>query len=112
MAQFRPIFDDSGRYRVDIAFPHSTNNINSVRHTVNHLNGTTSNFINQYSSRVAQNWVTLGEFEFSDNFTTKDAGVHTVVVDNPTVTGNLFYSGVIRFDSLSPRANVTDWMNY
>jgi hypothetical protein len=100
-ARFTPIFDVPGIYRVDAAFPHSTNNINSVRYTIHHRNGQSSVTLNQNSTALAAQWNVLGEFEFTAE-SNNNTGVHYVVVDNPTVTGNRFYSGAIRFDYVGP----------
>jgi hypothetical protein len=117
-AAFRPIFDVPGIYRVDVAFPPSTNNITAVQYTVNHLQGSHGATLNQNLAANANVWHTLGEFEFgtgvSGNF-----GLHSVHVTNGsmvmTTPQNRFYSGAVRFDYVGPLPNqaaVTDWTMY
>ncbi len=112
-ADFTPIFDVPGIYKVEVAFPHSTNSITSVRYTVNHLEGSQNFTQNQNSAAASNRWNTLGEFPFSDG-STKNQGVHSVRVGNATVTGDRFYTGAVRFDYVGPLedATVDDWTLY
>ena len=102
-ADFKPIFDVPGVYRVDAAYPASSNNIPSVQYKVNHLGGTNSFTLSQ--STGANTWHTLGQFAFGTG-SSGGLGVHSVRVTNDTVpaTGNRFYSGAIRFDYVGPLA--------
>ncbi len=113
--RFQPIFDYAGTYRVDIAFPASTNNITQVQYKVKHLEGESTFNINQYNSSLANIWNTLGEFKFGTEFTSEaDLGVYWVEVSNPvtTPTGNRFYSGAVRFDYTGPLSGVENWVLY
>ncbi len=112
-AEFTPIFDVTGIYKVEVAFPHSTNSISSVQYTVNHLDGSDSTTLNQNSSALANQWNNIGEFPFSDG-STKDQGVHSVRVGNANVTGDRFYSGAVRFDYVGPLepTQVGEWSLY
>ncbi len=110
-ADFRPIFEVRGVYRVDVAFPASSSNINPVHYTVNHLNGSQTATVNQNNSDLANKWQLLGEFPFGTD-SIANLGVHSVRVSNNTSTGNRFYSGAIRLDYVGPLADVTDWALY
>jgi hypothetical protein len=117
-AHFRPIFEVPGIYRVDVAFPASTNNITAVQYTVNHLQGSNTFTLNQNSPGNANVWHTLGEFQFGDGVN-GSFGVHSVRVSNDslviTTPQNRFYSGAARFDfvgPLPPPATVADWSMY
>jgi hypothetical protein len=113
-ARFRPIFDVAAKYKVEVAFPSSTNNITAVRYTVSHLNGTSQFTLNQHPSAGLNNeWNLLGEFEFGTGSTGGGTmGVHSVEVGNPTMTGNRFYSGAVRFDFVSFISGTQAWLMY
>ena len=108
-ADFKPIFDVAGIYRVDAAYPASTNNLTSVQYKVNHLNGSNTVSLNQLTG--ANTWQTLGQYSF-DIGSSGGVGVHSVRIINETTTGNRFYSGALRFDYISPLSTVTDWTLY
>lgn len=112
-ADFKPIFEANGVYRVDVAFPASTNNINNAVYTVNYQGGSQNFTINQNSSSLANTWITLGEFPFTTG-ASGDFGVHSVRVANPnsSTVGSRFYSGAVRFDYVGPLANVIGWSIY
>lgn len=96
-ARFSPIFDVAGMYRVEVAFPSSTNNI-EVQYAVNHAGGTSTFDIDQHPTGGLNNqWVELGEFEFTTG-ESGGLGIHNITVSNPTDTGNRFYSGAVRID--------------
>jgi len=100
-ASFRPIFDVAGTYKVEVAYPYSSNNIASVTYTVSHLNGTDTFTENQNASANANGWRTLGEFDFGTG-SANSLGVHSITVGNGAVTGNRFYSGAVRLDFVAP----------
>lgn len=113
-AEFKPEFDVAGTYKVEVSFPPSSNNINAVTYTVNHMDGVHTQVISQATG--ANTWISLGEFPFS-TATTGKAGVHSVTVGNASVTappadGNRFYSGAVRFDYVGPLADVPEWNLY
>lgn len=109
-ADFRPIFDVRGIYRVEAAWPYSSNNVNSVRYTINHMFGSSQITMNQNNSDLANAWQLLGDYSFGTE-STGNFGVHSVRVSN-LVTGNRFYSGALRFDYVSPLTEVGDWSIY
>lgn len=110
-AEFRPVFDVPGNYTVEVAFPSSSNSINSVRYIVDHAGGTSNFDLNQNSGGGLTNqWNLLGQFEFTTG-TSRQSGAHAVTVTN-LITGNRFYSGAARFEYVSAPADVTDWMCY
>jgi hypothetical protein len=113
-ARFQPIFDVAGRYKVEVAFPASTNNITEVRYTVSHINGTSQFTLNQHpGAGLTNTWNLLGEFEFGTGTTGGGSmGVHFVEVGNPTMTGNRFYSGAVRFDFVSYINVMNGWLLY
>jgi hypothetical protein len=113
-AVFRPEFDVAGIYKVEVAFPASSNNITAVTYTVNHLDGVHTQVLSQLTG--ANTWISLGQFPFS-TATTGKAGVHSVTVGNASVTappaaGNRFYSGAVRFDYVGPLSDVPEWNLY
>lgn len=114
-ARFQPEFEVAGVYKVEVAFPHSTNSITDVVYTVNHLNGSNQFTLNQNSSGLANTWNLLGQFSFGTGTTGAGGGeialgTHYVEVGNPTQTGNRFYSGAVRFDYVEPLSSVDDWV--
>ncbi len=113
-ARFRPIFDVPGIYKVEVAFPSTTNSIEAVEYTVDHLDGDDTTVLNQHpNGGLTNQWIVLGEFPFSDDHT-KSMGVHSVTVTNGNTTGNRFYSGAARFDYVGPLepTGVEDWSLY
>jgi len=110
-ADFIPMFDVAGVYKVEAAWPYSSNNITSVRYTINHLNGTQNVFKNQNNPELADSWQLLGNFPLSTGISGL-YGVHSVRVSNGSTTGNRFYSGAIRFTFVSPLAAIRDWSLY
>lgn len=113
-ARFRPVFDVAGTYKVEVAFPSSTNNITQVRYTVSHMKGTSQFTLNQHpGGGLTNSWNLLGQFEFgTDSTGGRSMGVHSVEVGNPAMTGNRFYSGAVRFDYVGPLAAVDGWTLY
>jgi len=113
-ARFQPIFDVPGIYKVEVAFPSSSNNITEVRYTVSHLQGASEFTLNQNPSGGLNNeWNLLGEFEFgTETAGGGTMGVHSVEVGNPTLTGNRFYSGAVRFDYVKPLNAGPSWGTY
>lgn len=112
-ASFRPVFDVAGTYRIEVAWPSSSNNIDNVRYSVSHLNGTNNFTINQHpTSPTAPNtWHELGEFEFG-TAEMKALGAHSITISNPSTPGNAgnrFYSGAVRIDWVGPLASTGDW---
>jgi len=110
-ADFRPMFDVAGVYKVEAAWPYSSNNITNVSYTINHLNGTQSITMNQNNANLANKWQNLGNFAFGTGVNGQ-YGVHSVRVGNGSQTGNRFYSGAVRFDYVSPLAAINDWTLY
>ncbi len=108
-ADFKPIFDVEGIYKVEAAYPASSNNITSVQYIVNHLNGTNTVTLNQATG--ANTWQSLGNYSFGTG-SSGSVGVHSVRIINETATGNRYYSGAIRFDYVGPLATITDWSLY
>ncbi|MDK2972677.1 MAG: hypothetical protein PWP23_2432 [Candidatus Sumerlaeota bacterium] len=110
-ARFAPVFELQGFYKVSVAFPASTNSI-AVRYDVNHLGGTSSFTVDQNQTTGSPNeWVELGTFEFGTGTTSGGAfGAHSVVIGNPTTTGNRFYSGAVLFEF--DETVVQDWEGY
>lgn len=110
-ADFKPIFDVAGVYRVEASWPYSSNNIDTVTYTVNHMGGTNTLTRNQNSSGLGNSWQLLGQYAFSTG-SSGNMGVHSVRVGNGSKTGNRFYSGALRFDYVGPLAGVNDWPLY
>lgn len=98
-ADFRPIFDAPGIYKVEAAHPASSNNIDSVQYKVNHLGGQNTITLNQFTG--ANTWKLLGNFQFGTG-SSGGLGTHSVRVTNEVQTGNRFYSGAIRLDYVGP----------
>ena len=109
-ATFAPIFDVSGVYTVQVAYPYSSNNITNVTYTVNHRNGASTSSQNQNVSGNGNTWQTLGNFEFEAS-PAKGAVTQNVVVGNGAVTGNRFYSGAVRMEYIAPLpgSSVPEW---
>jgi hypothetical protein len=117
-ANFRPVFDVPGIYRVDVSFPNSSNSITAVQYTVNHLQGSNAFTLNQNTAGNANTWQTLGEFQFGTG-NNGTFGDHSVQVGNGalaiTTPQNRFYSGAARFDyvgPLPPQAAINEWSLY
>lgn len=100
-AEFRPVFDVPGIYRVEVAFPASSNSI-SAEYTIDHLEGTHTESINQNSGAgLANQWNELGEFKFGSGTISGGLGEHRIEVRNAQ-TGNRIYSGAVRLDYVGP----------
>lgn len=112
-ALFEPIFEVNGNYRVDVAYPYSSNSITAVQYIVNHSGGSQTFTQNQNTAANGNTWHTLGTFPFSTGTSAGGTkGLHNVRVTNGTTTGNRFYSGAVRFDYVSPLAGISDWSIY
>lgn len=109
-AEFRPIFDIPGIYKIEVAFPYSGTSLSNVTYTVEHADGTFTTTLNQQDNDLANEWIELGEFFFTDEISRRQDGVHSVRVSNESVIGDRIYSGAIRVDFVE--TNVDDWMMY
>lgn len=111
-AVFSPEFDVSGIYKVEFAFPGSTNSITNVHYTLEYEGGTYNRVVNQHpgSGEPANAWIELGHFAFHANSSRRSD--YSLTISNPQThsSGDRFYSGAVRFDFVEPLIDVDGWM--